>query len=69
MTPHVAIHMWGAWAALPFFVAGTAYGRVLIRGLVAPRGSWAELRDVLSILIPTMVGLVILLFAVFEYGA
>lgn len=65
---HVAMHLWGAWGALPIFVAGIAYMRVWFRGVATPRGSWAELRDVLSVLIPTIAGAAIFISAIFEYG-
>lgn len=67
MIAHTAIHIWGAWSSLLFFLSGIAYGRVLLSGLSHPRGSWKELRELLTVLAPALAAIALLLSAIFEY--
>lgn len=69
-TIHVAMHTWGAWSGVLFFLSGVAYGRLWQRSIrqgITSRGGWRELVDVLSIVGPAIIGLVILISAIFEY--
>lgn len=53
---HVALYTWGAWAVLPAFMAGIAFGRV-----------WSRWIDALYFFVPGFMSAAIVITAIFEY--